>query len=344
MDDTGYFKMVKGMGALNMYILGLGGSNHDYSACLVKDGEVICMIDDERITRKKYGMGLGMELAKGFSRKYCLDEAGISLDDVDVIVANDIVNPVIYHHLNDKVHLINHHLSHAAAAFYPSEWGEAAILVVDGVGSQAEADGKPLYETVTFAHGKGTDITVLKKQYGENLPGTEYIENSLGIFYALITEVIGFGEHEEGKTMGLAPYGTDRLYDEIQKYFRYLGEGRIEMTRKDIEAIKGLKVMVDKEAKPGAQLALKADIAWAGQKILENTMIELSNHIYSLTGCQNLCIGGGTGLNSVANYKIYKKSKFKNLYIMPATADNGTAIGAALYGYHVLKGRPRLLK
>lgn len=329
---------------IDMYILGIGGSNHDYSACLVKDGEIVCMIDDERITRKKYGIGLGVELAKGFSRKYCLDVAGINLDEVELIVSNDIINKTIYHRLESNVQLINHHMSHAAAAFYPSEWNEAAILIVDGVGSKALIGGQTEYETVTFAHGKGSDIRVLQKQYGKNLSDTDYVENSIGIFYALITEVIGFGEHEEGKTMGLAPYGTDRLYKEIKKYFKYSGQGKIEMTARNIEDLKDLKKMVDQEIDAEACFSLKADIAWAGQKILEDTMLELCDYLYQLSGCKNLCIGGGTALNSVANYKIYKKSKFKQIYVMPATADNGTAMGAALYGYYNIKGMPRLIK
>lgn len=324
-----------------MYILGLGGSNHDYSSCLIKDGRIIYMIDDERITRKKYGTGLGVELSKGFSRNYCLENAGITLEDVDLIVANDILNPVVYQRLSKKVHLINHHLTHAAAAFYPSEWEEAAILVVDGVGSKATINGNTKYETVTFAHGKGNKISVLEKINGRNLPGTDYVENSLGIFYALITEVVGFGEHEEGKTMGLAPYGTDRLYEKIQQHFKYMGNGRIEMTEKNIYELKSIKKMVEQETSEEAKFALRADIAWAGQKIFEDIMLEFCDYIYSITGCSKLCIGGGAGLNSVANYKIYKNSKFKQIYILPATADNGTALGAALYGYYVLNDRQR---
>lgn len=327
-----------------MYILGLGGSNHDFSACLIKDGEIICMVDDERITRKKYGVGLGMELAKGFSRNYCLDVAGITLDDVELIVANDILHKAMYHRLEDRVHLMNHHLSHAAGVFYSSEWDEAAILIVDGVGSKTELNGETVYETITFAHGKGTEIKVLDQQYGKNLPGTEWIENSLGMFYALITEIVGFGDHEEGKTMGLAPYGTDRLYEQIAQHFHSLGQGRIAMNAKDMEELRALKEIVQKEEDREKQFMLKADIAWAGQKILEDTMMQLCEHLYSLTCCPNLCIGGGTGLNSVANYKIYKQSKFNQIYVLPATADNGTSLGAALYGYHAIKGMPRLPK
>ncbi len=327
-----------------MNILGLGGSTHDFSACLVSDGKIRCMVDDERITRKKYGIGLGMELAKGFSRNYCLEAAGITLDDVELIVANDIVSKAIYHRLGDRVHLMNHHLSHAASVFYTSEWEESAILIVDGVGSKTEIDGETLYETVTYAHGSGTDLKAVKKLYGKNLPGTDYIENSIGIFYALITEVIGFGEHEEGKTMGLAPYGTDRFYTDIRQLFSYEGDGQITMTTQNINDLKEFKQIVDREKDADKLLALKADIAWAGQKVLEETMLDLCRHLYALTEQSTLCIAGGTGLNSVANYKIYKTSSFKQLYVLPATADNGTSLGAALYGYHNIRGNPRLEK
>ncbi|MCP4152886.1 MAG: hypothetical protein GY757_34455 [bacterium] len=324
-----------------MYILGLGGSNHDFSACLLKDGQVHCMIEDERITRKKYAVGLGIELAKGFSTKYCLEYAGITQKDLELVVGNDILSGTMYKRLEKKIRLINHHMAHAASAYYPSHFSEAAVLIVDAVGSKTTENGETLYESVTFSHGESNTINTLSKNRGRNLKGTDLIENSPGIFYSAVTEVIGFGEHEEGKTMGLAPYGSDTFYNEIRQYIEYTGDGNIRMTEKDIRTLLAMKEMVNKEKNKDKQFKMKADIAWAGQKILEELLLELSRYLFEQTKCRNLCIAGGVGLNSVANYKIYKTGLFKDIFVQPAAADNGTSLGAALFGYYAIHNNLR---
>ena len=194
-----------------MNILGLGGSNHDFSACVMENDKILYMIEDERITRKKHAKDLGVSLSQGFSRKYCLKESGLDISEIDLIVANDIISPAILFHLNN-VQMINHHLAHAASVFFCSPYEEAAILIVDSVGSKGMAGDKCFYESITYAYGKGNHIEILQKNIGENLNGTDYIENSPGIFYSLITEIIGFEELQEGKTMGLAPYGSNAMY------------------------------------------------------------------------------------------------------------------------------------
>lgn len=327
-----------------MIILGLGGSNHDFSSCIVKDGEVLSMIEDERITRKKHGIGLGIEIAKGFSRKYCLESLNITMDDVDLIVANDILSKAMYGRLEKDVHLINHHMSHAASAFYPSNFDEAAILVIDSVGSKVLSDGKYKYETITFAYGKGNEIHILDKQYGINIKGTDYIENSLGIFYSIITNIIGFGEHEEGKTMGLAPYGTDKYCELLKKNIRFIGNGKIEMTADDINELLSYKDLINSVKNESERFDMQADFAYAAQYILEQAMFYLCEHLFKLAGNRNLCIAGGVGLNSVANYKIYKRGICKDIFVQPAAGDNGTSIGSALYGYYVIHKNERTKK
>ncbi|MHB1392541.1 MAG: carbamoyltransferase N-terminal domain-containing protein [Clostridia bacterium] len=324
-----------------MVILGLGGSNHDFSACIVENGKIVSMIEDERITRKKYGVGLGVEIAKGFSRKYCMGQFNYSIDNVDFIVANDILSKAMYGRINKEVKLINHHLSHAASGFYPSEFEEAAILVVDAVGSKMEIDGVNNYESVTFAYGIGNEIHVLDKQYGVNLEGTDYIENSIGIFYALITDIIGFGEHEEGKTMGLAPYGCGKYYEQLKKHVHFVGKGKIEINRTDIETILGYKEYINSFQDQDERFKVKADFAYAGQCILEEVMFYLTEHLYKLTESQNLCIAGGVGLNSVANYKVYKRGIYRDIFVQPAAGDNGTSIGSALYGHYAILDNKR---
>ena len=324
----------------DMYILGIGGSNHDFSSCITRDGEVVISIEDERITRKKHGTGLGVSLSQGFSRNYCLKELGLSQEDIELVVANDIINPVILFRLSD-VKLINHHMAHAASGFYCSPFSESAILIVDAVGSKEQVGGQTLYESVSYAYGTDNRIDMLQKNIGANLRGTDYIENSLGIFYSIVTEIIGFGEFQEGKTMGLAPYGKDSAYHELKKFIRYTGNGKIEMTEKDIIGLTALQDEVSAIRGDELRFSRQADLAWAAQQILEDIILQLGEYIQGLTKAKYLCIAGGVALNSVANYKLYKSGLFEDVFIQPAAGDNGTAIGAALYGHYVLKGNKR---
>lgn len=316
-----------------MYILGLGGSNHGFSACLLKNDEIVSMISDERITRRKNGVGLGIRLSQGFSRNYCLEQEGIKLEQIDKIVGNDILVPTMYFRLQDRMELINHHLAHAYSAYYPSGMEETAIMVIDGVGSKKKIKNHFEYESMTLYYAKHGKFEVLKKQYGRNLEQTDYVENSLGIFYALITEIIGFGEHEEGKTMGLAPYGSKDFYNKIKKYIQHDENANIIFPKASIEEMLQLKEDVENITEKGKKEKVCKDIAWAGQKILEEIYVDVAHYLWNQTQCCNLCIAGGVALNSVANYKIYKKHIFDNIFVQPASGDDGTSIGAAYYGY-----------
>lgn len=327
-----------------MYILGLGGSNHDYSACIVENGNVKCMIEDERITRKKNCTGISLDLAKGFSRKYCFKNLAIELKDIDLIVGNDILNNIMYRKIDKEIILINHHMAHGASSFFTSDFDRAAILVIDAVGSKELKDRTMLYESVSFGLGDKNKIEILDKIRGKNLHGTDYIENSLGIFYSLITEVIGFGEHQEGKTMGLSPYGSDRYYEAFKKHIRYIGEGRIEMDSEDINYYLSFKEKVINCKDKQEAFQLKADLAYAAQKITEEYILLLGQYLKKITKADYCCLAGGVALNSVANYKLYKSKLFKNIYIQPASGDNGTSIGSALYGYYCICKMERKLR
>lgn len=324
-----------------MYILGLGGSNHDFSSCIVKDGKILSMIEDERITRKKHGIGLGVELAKGFSRKYCCELYDIGLDDFDLIIGNDILNNVMYGRMNKEVKFINHHLAHAASCFYPSDFNESAILIVDSVGSKQLVNSTYKYESTSFAVGKGNQIDILEQITGENLDQTDYVENSLGIFYSIITDIIGFGEHQEGKTMGLAPYGTNKYYGLLKQHVKHIGDGRIKITKEDIDQLLSYRKIIS-SADESKAFEVKADLAYAAQIILEESLIYLCKHLKKLTSQKTLCLAGGVALNSVANYKIYKTKIFDNIFVQPACGDNGTSIGSALYGYYSIINNNRV--
>lgn len=325
-----------------MYILGLGGSNHDFSACIVKQGNVEIMIEDERITRKKNGTGLGVALSQGYSRKYCLNELGLDMSNISLIVANDLINPAMLFRMNN-LQMINHHLAHAASAFYCSPFEESAILIIDSVGSKQMINGTNFYESITYAYGENNRIRILQKNVGQNLAETDYIENSLGIFYSLITEIIGFKEFQEGKTMGLSAYGSDAVYHELKKYIQYVGNGNISLSADHIEKILAWKKQVYTITDETERFDLMKNLAWAAQKILEEIVLCLCKHLFKLTKCKNLCLAGGVALNSVANYKINKEKIFDKMFIQPAAGDNGTAIGAALYGYYEIMNNKRIL-
>lgn len=222
-----------------------------------------------------------------------------------------------------KIHIINHHLAHAAASYYASTFPEAAILVVDGRGSDKE--------TQSLFIGRGEGIQLLEKS----------TDIGIGLLYAAVTQLIGFGLLQEGKTMGLAPYGspeavgakTERL---LPIHGKYSGVG-VDYSELCIEDSYELRVAVDVSTPER-----KAQAAFEVQEECEREMVRLAGYARAITGLGNLCVGGGVGLNSVANYKILKEGVFDELYINPACSDTGIALGAALWGYHAMLGRPRL--
>ncbi|MCX7113807.1 MAG: carbamoyltransferase [Proteobacteria bacterium] len=224
-----------------------------------------------------------------------------------------------------KIQVINHHLAHAAASFYASTFPESAILVVDGRGSDKE--------TQSLFTGRGNKIRLIEKS---NTIG-------IGLLYASITQLIGFGLLQEGKTMGLASYGSPEVSGtKIEKLlpirgkFSGIGTDYSELCMEDSYE---LRVPVDVYTQER-----KAQAAFEVQKECEHEMLRLAQYARDVTGVMNLCIGGGVGLNSVANYKILQANIFDDLYINPACSDTGIALGAALWGYHAMLDRPRFAK
>ena len=144
-----------------MYNMGIGGSDHDISVCITEDEKIRIAIDEERVSRFKYS--IGSDYLKGSSRKYCLKTLGLDISDMEYIIGTDILVPTVYFPIRDKIKLINHHLAHAASAFYPSPFDKAAILVVDNGGSFIEYNGKHGVETITYFVGVGNEIKVISK-------------------------------------------------------------------------------------------------------------------------------------------------------------------------------------
>jgi len=333
-----------------MYILGLGGSDHDVAAALLNDDKIVCAIEEERVTRKKYGFN--SNLLFGSARKYVLQTQDLKLKDIDIVVIDDILPKTAYYGVRANYHKVNHHLLHASSAFYTSPFEEAAILVVDNAGSLIEWNGKQGVECLTYAYGKGNQIKILDKIIGEkynkarDIYGGSYQkgdpENSLGYFYKIISYYCGFtfikNESfyftEDGKTMGLAPYGDERYYASIKEYVQLLDEGKIEIDLYSNKLQDYLEGIINEPVSEEENMKRRACIAYAGQRVLEDALIHAAKYLYEKTKYKKLCIAGGVGLNSVANGRILKETNFDEIFIPPASGDNGTALGAALWGYY----------
>lgn len=330
-----------------MFVVGLGGSVHDYSACLVEDGRVVNAISEERVTRKKHGLGVNL-LFEG-ARKYCVEAAGIRLDDVEAVFATDILAPVAYHGCRKKVHLINHHLAHASSAFFPSMTSDAAILVVDGAGSVINSVETPdpeveYVETVSYWTGHGTDLTCIGRVVGRRFDGAERTENSIGEFYCLGTERLGFGEFDEGKTMALAAWGSHRYLNVFEHLLHLESDGQIVITRRDLQLLReAIDGILDSSNGQDEVFKAKADIAAAMQHVTEQALMHCVNHLRRGCNARTLCFAGGVALNSVANGKILTRGPFERLYIQPAAGDDGTALGCAIYGYSRMEPEARHL-
>lgn len=324
-----------------MYIIGLGGSLHDFSACLMKDGEIVVAIEEERITRQKHAIDkkilqeailnnqiwkLTNQIDKDTLKKsveYCLEYAGISMSDVDYVITTDSNTYLPYIKTLDNVIVIRHHIAHAASAYYSSGFDEAAILVVDGRGSSISVNNRSGYESVSFAIGKKKKLKVLDR----------IIDHSVGHFYTDFTLGIGFGILEEGKTMGLSSYGKNTYVDTFRDCFELPENGKIVFKLSDFEIREKVKeIVIDSNN----DFQVRADLAFAVQKLTEEIMLHFVKYIKELTGASKLCIAGGVGLNSVANGVIFDSNIFEDVFIFPACGDNGLSIGAAMYGAYYL--------
>ncbi|PWG14129.1 carbamoyl transferase [Streptomyces sp. V2] len=336
-----------------MLTLGLGGSNHDFSACLVSDGRIAAGIEEERVRRVKYSVGVNSLFNQSW--RYCLDMVERKLADVDVIVADNTLLAPAYFPFRKRIHLINHHMAHAASAFYPSPFERAAILVVDGAGSLLEGKG---VETLTTAIGDGTAITELSKVYGTNwsTDGLSALQvyqagdsdHSLGYMYKAVSRAIGFVLYEDrhwylsedGKTMGLAPYGGPRYCETFRKYVTLLPDGRFELHLKNGGLLDFIEHALD-GYEGEERFARGADLAYAAQDTLEEVLLHVARQLHADTGLTDLCLAGGVALNCVANGRILRETPFENVFVQPAAGDGGCAVGNAYYGYHVIGEQPR---
>jgi len=374
-----------------MNILGLSFFYHDAAAALLQDGMLLAAAEEERFSRRKHDSEYPSQAIR-----FCLETAKIQPSDLDYVVfyekpfvkferilttalhtaprSLDLFHRAMKNWLVDRLWIKNllqrelnidparllfseHHLSHAASAFFCSPFDEAAVLTVDGVGEWA---------TASSGIGKGDQIKIDKEIR---------FPHSLGLLYSVFTAFLGFEVNEgEYKVMGMAPYGEPRYVDKVEKLVRVDNDGsfRLDMdyfsyhysptqafTAKFVELFGPPRepesyFFTQSSGYPsyfGAKPAnfneltkrneYYADIAASIQRVTEEILLKMVNALHRDTGQRRLCMAGGVALNSVANGRVLKETPFEELYIQPAAGDSGAAVGAALYAYHMLLGQPR---
>jgi carbamoyltransferase len=350
-----------------MNVLGLSAYYHDSAACLVQEGRIVAAGQEERWTRKKHDPGFPDQAIR-----YCLQEGGIQVKDLDLVAFYDLpflkferlletylafaprglrsflqamplwIKEKLW--LPERIKkdleydgpllLIEHHQSHAASAFFPSPFKQAAVLTIDGVG-----------EWATTSWGVGHDRTI-------NLMAELRFPHSLGLLYSAFTYFTGFKVNSgEYKVMGLAPYGKPTYVDRILSHLLDLKEdGSFKLNMDYFNYCQGLTMTNQKFAelfggpprRPEAPLTQREmDLAASIQKVTEEVVMRLARHVHRQTGEKNLVLAGGVALNCVANGRLLREGPFDEIWIQPAAGDAGGALGAALFAWHQHLGNPR---
>jgi carbamoyltransferase len=352
-----------------MHILGISAFYHDSAACLVRDGEIVAAAQEERFTRKKHDAGFPRNAAA-----YCVREAGIGFGDLDLVVYYEkpllkferLLETYLAHAprgfrlfrlgvplwIKQKLHVpreldrglehafrgryvfTEHHESHAASAFYPSPYDEAAIVTLDGVGEWA---------TGSIAHGRGHRIELLRELR---------FPDSLGLLYSAFTYFTGFKVNSgEYKLMGLAPYGEPIYRDAILRELVRLepdGSFRLNMhyfayDRAEVMTSRAMdRLFGGPPRQPEAALTQRElDLAASIQAVTEEIVLRIAHHAHALTGARNLVLAGGVALNCVANGRLLREGPFEKLWVQPAAGDAGAAMGCALFAWHQLTDHVR---
>lgn len=354
-----------------MNILGISSFYHDSAACLVRDGEILAAAQEERFTRIKHDSAFPKNAIA-----YCLEAAGLTsgheLDLVafyekpfakfDRILSTSLalaprgwrpflkaaptwikqkiwIKDILQRELNFQGTVLfpEHHESHAASAFFPSPFEEAAVLTIDGVGE---------WTTTSLGRGEGNRIALLSELH---------FPHSLGLLYSAFTYYLGFRVNSgEYKVMGLAPYGEPRFREIILSelidlrsdgsfrlnldYFNFLAG--LTMTNELFDALFGGARRVSEEE---ALTQRHADVARSLQVVVEEAMLRMARHAHKVTGSRHLCLAGGVALNCVSNGRILREGPFEKIWIQPAAGDAGGALGAALVAWHEYAGQPRIV-
>ncbi len=352
-----------------MNILGISAFYHDSAAALVQDGEIVAAAQEERFTRKKHDFRFPQNAID-----YCLQEAEITPAELDHVVFYDKpllkferlletylafapagfksfleamplwlrqklhlpreIDKGLKHQYKGRYVFTEHHESHAASAFFPSPFDEAAILTLDGVGEWA---------TASYGVGRGNKIDVTHEMH---------FPHSLGLLYTAFTYYCGFKANSgEYKLMGLAPYG-DPIHEKAirEKIVDIKPDGSLRMDMSYFNYCQGLTMTSEKfhdlfggpPRKPESRLTQREmDLAASIQVVTEEVMLRAARHLHKETGMKNLCLAGGVALNCVGNGRILRDGPFENIWIQPAAGDAGGALGSALFVWYQLLNNPR---
>jgi carbamoyltransferase len=349
-------------------ILGISAYYHDSAAALVRDGEIAAAAQEERFTRKKHDAGFPHHAVA-----YCLREEGLGIEDLDYVAFYDkpllkferilenylgvaprglrsfltampvwmkekiFTRDLVRDHLpglKAPILFAEHHESHAASAFYPSPFSEAAVLTMDGVGEWA---------TSSYGVGRGKDLDLFAELH---------YPHSLGMLYSAFTYYTGFKVNSgEYKVMGLAPYGEPRYVDMIfDKLVQLREDGSFKLNMSYFNYLNGLtmtngafdRLFGGPPRKPESDVTQREmDLAASIQKVTEEVMMRMARHAHRETGMENLCLAGGVALNCVGNGRLLREGPFKRLWIQPAAGDAGGAVGVALAVWHKVLGNDR---
>src|SRR5262245_44253958 len=356
-----------------MRVLGISAFYHDSAAALVEDGLIVAAAQEERFTRKKHDPSFPKNAIA-----YCLEEAGVGLDELDHVVFYDkpflkferlletyiALAPRGFRSFRMAIPLwlkkklfqksllkgelkqfaegfdiarllfCEHHLSHAASAFYPSPYEDAVVLTMDGVGEWA---------TTSAAMGSGKNLEMFQEIH---------FPHSLGLLYSAFTYYTGFKVNSgEYKVMGLAPYGQPKYKNLIlDKLIDLKADGSFRLDLSYFDYCTGLTMtnqrfatLFDNGARgPDEPLTeFHMDVAASIQAVLDEAVLRLTRSLAKKTTAKNLCVAGGVALNCVANGKVLRDGAFENIWIQPAAGDAGGAVGAALAAVHIFRGQPR---
>ncbi|MDC1378688.1 carbamoyltransferase [Pelagibacteraceae bacterium] len=357
-------------------ILGISAFYHDSAACILIDGKIVAAAQEERFTRKKHDPSYpynAVEFVLNYSNLKLSEVSQIVFFEkpflkferlLETYVAfapkgflsfckamplwineklfqknllfNQLKRHDVNYKLDENIFFSDHHLSHAASAFFPSPYDEAVVLTADGVGEWA---------TTTVAIGKGNDLEIKKEIH---------FPHSLGLLYSAFTYYTGFKVNSgEYKLMGLAPYGEPIYEKKIKRLIDIKEDGTFRLDQKYFNYATGLTMTNDKfdnlfgqkRRDPNSEKLTKfhMDIAASIQKVTEEIMIKLAKSIRKDYGIKNLCLAGGVALNCVANGKILQENIFDNIWIQPAAGDAGGSLGAALALWHIEQKNKRVV-
>ncbi len=352
-----------------MNILGISAFYHDSAAALVRNGEIVAAAQEERFTRKKHD-----ERFPESAVRYCLEAGGITNGDLDAVVFYEkpllkferLLETYLAfaprgllsfframpQWLQTKLHLpreidkglggdyagpiyfSSHHEAHAASAFFPSPFEEAAILTMDGVGE---------WTTTSWGVGRGNKI---------ELRAEIRFPHSLGLLYSAFTSYCGFQINSgEYKLMGLAPYGEPRFADLMREHLIEIkDDGSFRLDQRFFNYCEGLTMTNARfhalfggpPRKPDEKLTQRhMDVAASIQVVTEDVVLKMAGHVRRATGLQNLCLAGGVALNCVANGRLLREGLFEHIWIQPAAGDAGGALGAALWCWYQVQDNPR---